>query len=196
MSKVVLIAVAGTAVVALSAVISVQAQALAQAQTQTQTHEAGAPRPERRDRHDAAAPAWPGAMMFNGSPEHINRVVDHLLDGLAASDLQRNQIKQIALAAAAESKLQRDSQAGLRDKALQVFAAPGIDAAGAESLRQQMLLQHDQSSKRTLLAMLDVARVLTPEQRARVTAQMKQRQSAMQERRERMEREPGERPKP
>ena len=187
-SSVLLMAAAAAAALTLGGAISAQAQA--QAQAQSEGHES---RHEPPQRHDMA-PAGPG-MMFNGAPEQINRAVDQLLDGLAVSNAQRSQIRQIALTTAAELKLQRDSQTGLRDTALQVFAAPVIDAAAAESLRQQMLVQHDQLSKRTLQAMLDVARVLTPEQRVKAAAQMKQRQAAIHERRERMGRDHGERAK-
>ncbi|HEY9064008.1 MAG TPA: hypothetical protein VIO33_03435, partial [Burkholderiaceae bacterium] len=50
-----------------------------------------------------------GMMMFGGSPEQIARHVDHMLDGLNATDAQRTQIKQIAQAAAADLKAQREA---------------------------------------------------------------------------------------
>jgi periplasmic protein CpxP/Spy len=130
-----------------------------------------------------------GMMMFAGSPERVGRVVDHLLDGLNATDAQRTQIKQIAQAAASDLKAQREAASGLRDRAMQTFAAPNVDAAAAESVRQQMLSQHDQGSRRMLQAMLDVARVLTPEQRARLGERFKQREAQMRERMQRHERE-------
>ena len=133
-------------------------------------------------------------MMFGGSPEHVGRGVDHLLDGLGATDAQRAQIKQIAMAAATDLKAQHEAGRALREKGVQIFAAPTVDAAAAESLRQQMLAQHDQASKRTLQAMLDVGKVLTPEQRAKMAARMKERQSAMQERMQREQRDHGPRP--
>ena len=139
------------------------------------------------------APPGSGMMLFNGAPEHIARVVDHMLDGLGATDAQRSQIKQIAQAAAVDLKAQRDGSRGLRDKGMQIFAAPTIDAAAAESLRQQLVALHDQASQRTLQAMLDVGKVLTPEQRAKIGERMKQRQAMMQDRMQRMH---GERPKP
>ena len=140
------------------------------------------------------APQAGGMMLFNGPPERIARGVDHLLDGLGATDAQRSQIKQIAQGAAADLKAQHEAGRVLRDKGLQNFTAPTIDAAAAESLRQQMVAQHDQVSKRVLQAMLDIGKVLTPEQRARIGERMKQRQAMMQERMQRGER--GERPKP
>lgn len=136
----------------------------------------------------AGGGAGPGMMMFGGSPEHVARAVDHMLDGLSATDAQRSQIKQIAQAAAADLKTQRDGNRGLHEKALQLFAAPMIDAAAAESLRQQMQAQHDQSSKRMLQAMLDVGKVLTPEQRAKIGELLKQRQAMRQDRMQRMQR--------
>jgi periplasmic protein CpxP/Spy len=135
-----------------------------------------------------------GMMMFGGSPEHVGRAVDHLLDGLGTTDAQRSQVKQIATAAAADLKAQRDAGKALRDKGLQIFAAPSVDAAAAESLRQQMLAQHDQASKRVLQAMLDVSKVLTPEQRATLGERMKQRQAMMQDRMQRMQRAPRQQP--
>ncbi len=131
-----------------------------------------------------------GMMMFGGSPEHVGRAVDHLLDGLGATDAQRGQVKQIAAAAAADLKTQRDAGRGLHQKGMQLFAAPNVDAAAVESLRQQMLAQHEQASKRVMQAMLDVSKVLTPEQRAKIGERMQQRQATMQDRMQRMQREP------
>lgn len=127
--------------------------------------------------------------MFMGSPERMGRAVDHMLDGLNATDAQRAQIKQIVQQAAADLKGQRDSARALREKGMQLFTAPTVDAAAAESVRQQMIAQHDTTSRRVLQAMLDVSRVLTPEQRAKVGERMQQRHQRMQERMQRMERE-------
>ena len=52
-----------------------------------------------------------------------------------------------------------------------------------------MQAQHDQASRRTLQAMLEIGKVLTPEQRAKVGERLKQRGAMMQERAERMQRE-------
>ena len=128
-------------------------------------------------------------MIFGGSPEHIARAVDHMLDGLAASDAQRAQIKQIATAAAADLKPQRDAGRALRERGMQLLAAPNVDANAAESLRQQMLVQHDQASRRILAAMLDVSRVLTPEQKAKIAERMRQHDEKMQERSQRLQHE-------
>ncbi len=139
-------------------------------------------------------PGAPGMMLFGGSPERVARAVDHLLDGLNATEAQRTQIKQIATTAAADMKAQRDTGRGLHDKGLQIFTAPMVDAAAAEALRQQMAAQHEQASKRTLQAMLDVAKVLTPEQRAKLGERMKERQAIHKDRMQRMQGQHHERP--
>lgn len=143
-----------------------------------------------------ATSAWaqpgPGhgmGMMFQGSGERVGRMVDHMLDGVSASDAQRSEIKKIAQAAAADLKAQRDAVRGLREKAAQLFAAPTVDAKAAETLRQQLLALHDQGSQRMLKAMLEISRVLTPEQRATLGERFKQRDAQRHERWQRMERE-------
>jgi Spy/CpxP family protein refolding chaperone len=130
-----------------------------------------------------------GMMMLGGSPEHVARAVDRMLDGLNATDAQRAQIKQIATSAAADMKAQHDAGRDLHERGLQIFTAPVVDANAAEALRQQMTAHHDQASKRMLQAMLDVARVLTPEQRAKLGERMKERQARMKDRMQRMQRE-------
>jgi periplasmic protein CpxP/Spy len=137
--------------------------------------------------HHGAGGGMAGGMMFRGSPEHMGRMIDHLLDGLNASDAQRGQIKQIAASAATDLKAQREAGRALRQRAMQAFTAPTVDAAAVEQVRQQMLQQHDQMSRRMTQAMLDVARVLTPEQRARLGERMRDRQARMEDRMKRME---------
>ncbi|WP_298832481.1 Spy/CpxP family protein refolding chaperone [uncultured Piscinibacter sp.] len=122
-------------------------------------------------------------MMMGGSG------IDRMLDGLNASDAQRSQIKQIFKAAADDLKGQREQRRALRERSMQIISASNVDAAAAESVRQQMLQQHDQASKRMLQAMLDASQVLTPEQRAQLGERMKQRSAVMHERVQRMERE-------
>jgi periplasmic protein CpxP/Spy len=126
-------------------------------------------------------------MMFRGSPERIGRAVDFMLDGLHATDAQRGQIKQIAVQAAADLKAQAGNGKALRQHSLELFTAPTIDAAAVEQTRQQMLQQHDQMSRRVTQALLDVAKVLTPEQRATIGARIRDRQARMEDRMQRMQ---------
>jgi periplasmic protein CpxP/Spy len=124
-----------------------------------------------------------------GGAGGLGRMFDHMLDGLNATDAQRAQIKQIATAAETDLKAQREAGRALHEKQMQIFAAPNVDAAAAEAVRAQLSAQHDQASRRMNQAMLDAAKVLTPEQRAKLGERMKQRQAQMQDRMQRMERE-------
>ena len=128
-------------------------------------------------------------MMFGGSPERMDRMVDRMLDGLSATDAQRSQIQQIARKAAADLKAQREAARGLHERGLQIFTAPSVDPAAAEALRQQMLAQHDQASRTMMQAMLDIGQVLTPEQRAKIGERMKARAAKMHDRMERMQKD-------
>jgi periplasmic protein CpxP/Spy len=116
-------------------------------------------------------------------PGHLER----LLDGAGVSADQKGQIKTILQTLRNDMQAQRQGGKALHEQAAQVFAAPNVDARAAEALRQQMLARHDASSKRMMQAMLDVSRVLTAEQRAKLFEQMKQRRSLME--RHRAERE-------
>ncbi len=128
-------------------------------------------------------------MMFGASPERLGRMIDHMLDGVSASDAQRSQVKQIAQTAAADMKTEREATRALRERAMQVFTAPTVDANAAESVRAQLHAQHDQSSRRMLQAMLDISRVLSPEQRAKLGERFKQRGAQREERLQRLERQ-------
>lgn len=136
----------------------------------------------------AAAPVEPGAanapagyaMMPHGHGGMImgmpfeGRGLDRMLDSVKATDPQRKQIRDIADKARADvqalhSKLPQgaDGQPAHPYRAmLALLAQPQVDAAGAEKLRQQLHAHHDQVSQRMLQAAVDIAKVLTPEQRA------------------------------
>jgi Spy/CpxP family protein refolding chaperone len=123
-----------------------------------------------------------GSGMMGGSPEHMGRMIDHMLDGLNASDAQRAQIKQIMAQAAADMKGQAAAARDLRRRAMEVFTAPAVDANAAEQVRLQAMQLHDQMSRRMTQAMVAAASVLTPEQRAQAGAHLKDRQARMEER--------------
>lgn len=103
------------------------------------------------------------------------RMLDRMLDDVKATDAQRTQIKQIAEAARQDMQKLHEAGRGLHEQTMQALTAPKVDEAAVESLRQQMLAQHDKASKRALQAMIDISRVLTPEQRATLAQHMKER---------------------
>ena len=138
-----------------------------------------------------AMPGGHGHRGMDGSGMMMGgRGAERMLDGVNATDAQRTQIRQIFKAAADDMRGQREQRRALHERGLQIFSAPTVDAAAAESLRQQMLALHDQASKRRMQAMVDASQVLTPEQRVKLAERMKQRGEMMCER---MERRQGER---
>ncbi len=110
------------------------------------------------------------------------RRLDRLLDEVKATDAQRAQIRQIS--GAARDDLRKLHQGGEpRAQFVNPLAQPQIDAAAAETARQQRLARQDAVSKRVLTATLDVAKVLTPEQRTQLAEKAKKRQERFEQRR-------------
>ena len=139
--------------------------------------------------HGAMPPMGGMSGMFMAHPRQMER----LFDSIGATPEQRAQIKQIADAARADLRAQRQAGAPLYEQAQALFAQPIIDEGAAEALRQQMLARHDQTSKRTMQAMLEMSRVLTPDQRKALADRMVERRATME--RHRAEREAGTGPK-
>lgn len=110
------------------------------------------------------------------------RQADRLFDSIGATADQRTQIRQIWDAARTDLQAQREAGRALREQARTLFAQPNVDANAAEALRKQMLAQHDAMSKRTMQAMLEASRVLTPEQRQAMSERMAERRAAMERR--------------
>lgn len=117
-----------------------------------------------------------GMGMMGGGP----RMAERMLDSVNATAEQRAQVKQILQAAQADMQAQREAGRKLREQGQALFAQPTVDARAAEALRLQMLAQHDQASKRKMQVMLDVSRVLTPEQRKTLADRMAKRRAMME----------------
>jgi periplasmic protein CpxP/Spy len=136
-------------------------------------------------RHGGKGHGGPGAaggahgMGMMGLPPLHGR----MLDRVGATDEQKAQIEQIMQAARADLKAQRDAAAPAREQARSLFAQPNVDARTAETLRQQLMTQQDQASRRMMQAMIEASRVLSVEQRQALVQQAEQRRELMQQRR-------------
>jgi Spy/CpxP family protein refolding chaperone len=117
----------------------------------------------------------PGMGMMMGG-----RGLERMLDSINASADQRSQIKAITERAMTDLKAQRDAAKGSREQFMTLFTQPTVDANAAEALRAQKMQQADQASRRVMQAMLEVSRVLTPEQRKQLAERMAQRRSMME----------------
>jgi protein CpxP len=127
-------------------------------------------------RHGGGGMGGHGGMMSE-------RRLDHLLKDVKATDAQRTQILKIAEGARTDLTKLHEGGRTLHEQSMALMTQPNVDAAAAEKLRQQMLVQHDQVSKRMLTAMLDISKVLTPEQRATLATRMKEHQKMREEHR-------------
>ena len=142
--------------------------------------------------HDGLGMHGGPGMGMMGHGRDNGRHMDRMLDSVNATPEQRTQIKQILQTAHADGAAQREAGRKLHQQSQALFAQPNVDARAVETMRQQMLAQHDQASKRMTQVMLDVSRVLTPEQRKTLADRMAQRRTMME--RHRSERESMERP--
>ncbi|MBH9575785.1 Spy/CpxP family protein refolding chaperone [Inhella proteolytica] len=131
----------------------------------------------------AAAPAV-FAMPHGGGPRGGMPGMElmHALDDVGASDAQRQQIREIFKTAREDLRSQREQGQALHKQMLQAFGAANVDANAVEALRKQQLALHDAASQRMTRAMVEAARVLSPEQRAKLTEKMGKRMERMQER--------------
>ena len=121
--------------------------------------------------HGGPAMMAPGGL-FGGHLEHV-------LDLVNATDAQRSQIEAIFKAARQDLSGQREAGMKLHQQMATLYTATNIDAAAIEATRAQMSAQHEVASKRLSQASIDAARVLTPEQRAKIGEVMKKRQARM-----------------
>lgn len=105
-----------------------------------------------------------------------------LLDDVNATDAQRQQIEAIFKTAQTDLQPLRQQGMQLHRQMVQAFAAPNVDANAVEALRKQQTAHHEQVSQRMSRAMVEAARVLTPEQRAQWAEKMGKRMERAQRR--------------
>jgi protein CpxP len=107
---------------------------------------------------------------------------ERMLEALGASAEQRVQVRQIMEAARTDQQARHEAGRSLHEQMRLAFVQPTVDANVIEALRQHRLALHDAGSRRMLQAMLEVSRVLTPEQRAKLAEMAAQRRDRMERR--------------
>ena len=96
---------------------------------------------------------------------HMQGRIDHLLTAAGATDAQKAQVKAVWDGTRPQLQPLHKQHADLRRQIGQALAAPTIDAARIEQLRQQSVATMDKISALTTKAMVASAQVLTPDQR-------------------------------
>jgi periplasmic protein CpxP/Spy len=105
----------------------------------------------------------------------VERMTNRMLSQVNASDEQKAKASTIAKAAAKEVAPLRAEHMKARKDVAAALAAPTIDKAAIETLRSQQIASADRVSKRMSAALIEIAEVLTPEQRAELAKKMQAR---------------------
>lgn len=135
----------------------------------------------------AATLGLPALAAPHGGPDGMpmgGRAMQHMLKAADASAEQRAEIERIAAATRADLRAQHAAAQPLRQQMMELFTQPTVDANAAEVLRQQLMAERDRASQRAMQSMLEISRVLSPEQRQKVAAAMLERRERMRQRME------------
>jgi periplasmic protein CpxP/Spy len=122
---------------------------------------------------------YSAAYAGNGGPNHgafmherMQARMDRVLTDVGATDAQKAQVKAVWTGIGPQLKAAHQDHKQLREQIEQALSAPTIDAAAIEKLRVQSVQSIDRTSTLLTQGMVATARVLTPEQRAKVVAEL------------------------
>jgi Spy/CpxP family protein refolding chaperone len=119
-----------------------------------------------------------GEMMFGGrmmGPGSVERMVERIGRVVDASSEQKQKLRAIGQAALDDLNALRARRQDIRRQAAAALAAPTVDRARLESLRQEGMKLADEASRRLVSVLADAAEVLTPAQRAHLAQHMARR---------------------
>jgi len=102
----------------------------------------------------------------------VQHMIGRVLDSVGASAEQENKVHDIVVAKFAEIAPNPEEHAALRKHALELLSAPTIDRAEVEKVRAQAVATFDAKSKAVVGGLIDIAEQLTPDQRAKLAAQI------------------------
>jgi protein CpxP len=105
---------------------------------------------------------------------HVEMVLDRALRVAEATPDQREKVDAIVEKAFAEHARHHDQHKALKGQALEILSADVIDRARLEELRARHMQVAQQGSRQLVTVLADVAEVLTPEQRQKLAAHVKE----------------------
>lgn len=100
---------------------------------------------------------------------------EKLMDEVDATDAQQDKIWAIVDRTRSELRPVGREFRDSRGKVAELLAAPTIDKAAVEALRAERIAAVDAASKKAVAALVEAAEVLTPEQRAELAKELKER---------------------
>lgn len=117
-----------------------------------------------------AAAAMMGGGGWHHGPrlERIQNFVRMSLDSVAATSDQEAKVHDIVATAFTDLAPKPEDRMAMRKQAIDLLRAPTIDKAAIEKLRSDFVARTDAKSKRFTEAVLAIADVLTPDQRAKL----------------------------
>jgi periplasmic protein CpxP/Spy len=101
--------------------------------------------------------------------DRIDRMTKHMAIELDATADQQAKVASITKAAVSDLRAMREKALATRAQAVTLLTAPTIDRTAIERLRTEQMALADSASKRIAQALADVAEVLNPEQRRKVS---------------------------
>jgi len=107
--------------------------------------------------------------------ERLDRMLKHLYVEIDATEAQKQKLAPIVKAAAKDLLPLRGRMSEARRKGVELLAAERIDRAAIEALRAEQVQAAEAATRRMSAALLDVAEVLTPEQRKDLAARFDKR---------------------
>lgn len=108
-------------------------------------------------------------------PARLELWLDRMAQRLQLQPSQRDDIRRIVQGAAQDLRPLRDEARALHEERQRLWAQPALDEAAIQTHRQRSQAVHERLSARAQQAMLEAARVLTPEQRQRLAQGMDRR---------------------
>jgi Spy/CpxP family protein refolding chaperone len=115
----------------------------------------------------------PGGMAGHMGMRFAEHRFERVMDQIDATDEQQDRIWAIVDRTRSEMRPMGREFRGMREEVAALLSAPTIDRAAVEALRVKRLAEVDAASKKAVAAVIEAAEVLTPEQRAKLAAEMK-----------------------
>ena len=113
---------------------------------------------------DFAGPPMDGMRGGGFSPKMVERIADKV----NATDEQKKKLNEIASKLNQDQTTRRTAMQSMRQKTIELLSANPIDTAAVEQVRASQIQFMDEQSKQMSQAMIEVAQVLTPEQRTQL----------------------------
>lgn len=113
---------------------------------------------------DFSGPPMGGMRGGGFSPKMVERIADKV----NATDEQKKKLNEIASKLNQDQTTRRTAMQSMRQKTIELLSANPIDTAAVEQVRASQIQFMDEQSKQMSQAMIEVAQVLTPEQRTQL----------------------------